>query len=216
MPSIPRSLLLGAALAFTAPLAIALPETAEATTVAKLTLEQFTDASTYIVRGTVTEIWTEEDSTGLVWTRARISVSRVLKGPDSPPEIVVDTLGTDEASELPQMYAAARFSMDEEVFVFLDEFRPGRYSPVAANSGKYTIRRAPGEDRRYAAVFSVPERQKFDARFLPHPPADRRVYVDELEARVAERLVTGWDGEPIPGLTKDHLRVINAPERRSR
>jgi hypothetical protein len=211
-----HSLLLGAALAFAAPLAIGLPATAEATTVAKLTLEQFTDASTYIVRGTVTEIWTEEDADGTVWTRARVSVTRAYKGPDSPKEIVVDTLGFTDGVQLPQMFGAARFSEGEEVFVFLDEFRPGRYTPVAANTGKYTIRRAPGDDRHYAATVSIPERERFDARFLPHPAPERRLYVEDLEQRVQARLETGWDGGPIPGLSKDHLRVINQPERRIR
>ena len=44
---------------------------AKVTTVAKLTIEQFTDASSYIIRGEVGETWTSLNDCGLVHTRAR-------------------------------------------------------------------------------------------------------------------------------------------------
>lgn len=216
MTSTFRSLLLGVGLALGAPLALGLPATAAATSVAPLTIEQFTDASTYIVRGTVTELWTETDAEGLVWTRARVQVSRTLKGPDEPSEIIIDTLGSSDPMELPQMHGAARFSVDEEIVAFLDEFRPGRFSPVAAGTGKLTVRRAPGDTRSYAASVRVSDRVRYDARFLPHPVASERVYVDDLEARIDTRLDAGWDGVAIPGLSADRLRAVNTPERRKR
>jgi len=40
-----------------------LPQEAEATSFADLSIEQFTDASTWIVEGRVTRVWTELDDT---------------------------------------------------------------------------------------------------------------------------------------------------------
>jgi hypothetical protein len=188
-----------------------------ATTIADLSIEQVTDASTYIVQGTVTDVWTEMDDQGYVWTRARLDVSRVLKGPDSPDELVVDTLGGSFGLSTTWVHGAARFTETEEVLVFLDTIRDGsRYSPVAMNRGKYTIRRAPDDTKKHVMQWESDPRETFDARFLPHPALQDRVYLDEVVAQVQRRLDVGWDGRPIPGLSSEKLRAINTADRRKR
>ncbi len=192
------------------------PAPAQATSLAPLTIEQITDASTYIVRGTVLDVWTDQDRQGNLWTHARISVAEVLKGPDTPSEVVVDTFGGVDGSEAAYVSGSARFSETEDVLVFLDQARNGRLSPVGMNLGKFTIRRAPGETRKYAARVTLDPREHYDARFLPHPPADHRMYLDELLPTVEGRLEQGWDGKPIPGLAPEKLKEINVPARRIR
>ena len=62
--------------------------TANATTMVPLSLDQLVDASDEIVKGRVTETWTEPDlKTGLVWTYAQIEVEYTLKG--APGSVVI-------------------------------------------------------------------------------------------------------------------------------
>jgi len=199
-----------------AALVLAYAPSVEATTLAELSMEQVTDASTYIVRGTVTEVWTDLDSEGIVWTHARVSVSHVFKGPDSPTELVVDSIGGVANGQTTQVSSAARFSETEDVMLFLDQARDGALRPVGMMLGKFTIRRAPGESSRYAARLSMAPTKHYDARFLPHPPAAQRIYLNDLETVVEDRLAAGWDGRAIPGISSEKLREINAPARRIR
>lgn len=211
-----RALVAGALLGLGAPIVAPIP-TAHATTIAPLTIEQMTDGATWIVRGVVTETWTEIDTRGHVWTRARVQVGDVLKGPEATTELIVDTLGGEYAGETTWVEGAARFSADEEVLMFLDTIRHGeRLTPLGMFTGKYTIRRAPGDERRYAQRYPVNPRLAYDARFLPHPDAADRVYVDDLEARIQAHLAAEWDGKPIAGLPVEKLQVINTPDRRHR
>jgi hypothetical protein len=204
--------LLGAALPVIVPI-----ETAQATSLAPLTVDDLTDASTYIVRGTVTRTWTEYDDQGYVWTRAAIAVSDVIKGPDSPTEIVVDTMGGTIGDDTTFVWDAAQFSETEEVVLFLDTIRGGtRYSPVGMWLGKFAVRRAPGEDRELAVRFTVGPHEHYDGRFIPTPPADKRIYLDDVMAQVERRLDAGWDGRQIPGIAPDKLREVNTPDRRHR
>ena len=62
------------------------------------------------------------------------------------------------------------------------------------------------------AVEGIP----YDARFLPHPPASERVYLDDLRAQVDARLAVGWQGEEIPGADRVKLESVNTFERRHR
>ena len=38
--------------------------------------------------------------------------------------------------------------------------------------------------------------------------------MDDLIARIQDRLATGWDGKPIPGISAADLERVNRPERR--
>lgn len=188
---------------------------ARATTLAPLTVEQLTDGSTYIVEGKVLEVWTElDDTSAMVWTRARVQVTRTLKGPDEPQELVIESPGGKYGAFDVKVPAHAVFSVDEDVFLFLDESRDGHLRPAGMFLGKYTIRRAPGDTESYARTWNSTANEPFDARFLPHPEKGDRVYLADLEDRVVAELRVGWDGKAIPGASPEHLQTINLPERR--
>jgi hypothetical protein len=209
-----RSIVLAVGLAFGA---FAAPN-ASATTLAELTVEQMTDASTYIVRGTVGEVWTSVDERGFVWTHAELAVTDVFKGPDTPKVLVVETPGgITPDGQVTQVHAAARFSTGEDVLVFLDSIRGGTsLTPVSMFLGKYNVRRAPGEDASYLMRWHGKPLEKYDGRFLPHPEPASRIGLDQLIGQVEARLQVGWDGAPIPGIAPEKLQVVNAPERRIR
>lgn len=189
-------------------------EAAHATTFAELTTEQFTDASDYIIRGEVQEVWTELDANGRVWTRARVKVSETLKGPDRPSEIIVDSMGGTFGDVSLEIEGRAVFSEQEELLVFLSKRHDGRFVPVSKFLGKYTIRRAPDDTRLHVMRYHPRAGLRFDARFLPHPaPADRQ-YLDDLVGRIQTRVQQGWDGQEIAGIPTERLEQINTPERR--
>ena len=186
---------------------------AGATTIAPLTHEQITDAATYVVRGTVTSVWTEVDEGGRVWTRAGVEVERTLKGPDQPDWLVVDAMGGTIGQTEQVVPSRAKFSEGEQTLLFLAEIDHGRrLTPVGMYLGKFTIRRAPQDARPHVVRFA--QSGDFDHRFLPHPPRSERLYLDDLLETVESRLQTGWDGKPIPGLSETELETINAPARR--
>lgn len=193
-----------------------LPTVAQATTFAPMTREMLVDASTYIVRGTVEKVWTEQDERGLIWTRALVTVAKVMKGPDEPTQITVDSLGGEFQGTTMHVAGAAKFSIGEEAVFFLAEGgkQNVRLVPVAKFMGVHIIRRAPGERDPYTLTYQTPPKEIFDARFLPHLEAERRVYLGDLIQAIDSRLVTGWTGEAIPGLSPEKLAEINAPARR--
>lgn len=198
-------------------IATAIAPAARATTLAPLTIEQMTDGATWIVEGQIGDVWTEIDSeTGRVWTRAALEVTDVWKGPSEVTSLVIDSEGGTSGAITTTISARAQFSEGEDVFVFLDVVRGGRLVPVAKFLGKYTIRRAAGETRKHAMTWHGDEHTPYDARFLPHPPQESRLYVDDLRDRVARRLAEPWDGEPIPGIDRARLEAINTPDRRLR
>lgn len=210
-----QSLVLASALA--APIALVAPiQPAQATTLAPLSVEQLTDASDYVVRGEITETWTEVDEKGRIWTRARLTVNETFKGADSPSELIVDSMGGEFAGQSLHVEARAEFSAFEDAVVFLHQRDDGRLVPVGKFLGKYTVRRAPDNGRYYARTWHPKGGLAFDARFIPHPEESERLYLDDLVGRIEARVRVGWDGQPIPGLTVEKLTEINAVERRIR
>ncbi len=203
--------LLGVASPWVLPIGVA-----HATTVAPLSVEQLTDASTYIVRGQVAAVWVVRDAEGRVWTRVKVAVVRTFKGPDSPAELVIETLGGVDGEVSTLAFGAPRFSESEEVLLFVSQNRSGRLGIVGWSAGKYNLRRAPGERRLYAATVELDPRAHYDGRFLPHPEPQHRMYVEDLESRISARLQLGWDGRPIPGIDPVTLQQINTPDRRIR
>ena len=209
-----QRILVAALLGFAA-MSPTLSEPAQATTIAPLTTEQMTDASTYIVEGTITRVWVEEDEDGRVWTRAALAVETVFKGPDTPTELIIDSQGGHSWRSVTIVNGQARFSRGERTLVFLDTIRHGtRLTPVGQFYGKFTVRRAAGDTRSHAMRWHGTPNGPFDAQFLPYPAPEDRVYVDDLKDAIVNRLGTGWDGQPIPGIEAERLKTINLPERR--
>jgi hypothetical protein len=212
-----RAGLIGAALLATPAIGLlAAEQSAHATSLANLSVEQITDASTYIVRGTVTRTWTVVDDHGMVWTRAEVEVTDVLKGPDRPATIEVESMGgVGPDGQVVSMEGATRFSAMEDAVFFLHPVAgEPRFHTVGWFLGKYTIRRAPHDDRLAVVRYTAGSEVRYDARFLPVPDEAHRVYLDDLLSQVQARLKTGWDGKSIPGISDEKLREINAPERR--
>jgi hypothetical protein len=192
--------------------ALVVSGTAEASYFAELSIEDRVDASTYIVEGEVVEVWTELAEGGRVWTRARLKVTSQLKGPTLPREVVLDSLGGTHGDYTLKVVGAASFSPGEEVVAFLHETSSGRLVPVSKFLGKFTVRRANGETRKHAMNWQASQGSKFDHRFLPHPPATDRLYLEDLRARITARVAQSWEGRDIPGISRSELERINAAE----
>ncbi len=166
------------------------PPSAEATSFAPLTIEQFTDASTWIVEGEVQRIWTDIDDRGLVWTHSEVALSTVHKGLSVPDSLVVDSLGGRVGDYVTHVPGQAVFSQGESVFLFLDA-TGDHLVPVSKFLGKFTLRRATGETRQHAMNWHPSPGEIFDHRFLPHPAPEHRLYADDLRERVQQRLDRG-------------------------
>jgi hypothetical protein len=50
----------------------------------------------------------------------------------------------------------------------------------------------------------------FDHRFIPLPAEANRVSLVDFEDQILEGVADGWDGQPIPGVNSDKLRIINS------
>lgn len=182
-----------------------------ATSLAPLTVDQMTDASDLIVRGTVETVWTDVDDAGHVYTYATVQVSGSLKGSADAGDIVtVETPGGEYGGVIVEAALAARYSPDEEVVLFLNEKRHGTaYGSVGMYLGKYTVKVNPDDGRDMVVRFTAPWTQPFDARFVPNPPKAERVSLRAFEDGVRARVQTGWDGRPIPGIAGERLGQIN-------
>jgi hypothetical protein len=180
---------------------------ASATTLAALSTEQMVDASDIIVRGKVVDVWTAIER-GHINTHTRIEVSRVLKGRASSAVEVV-TPGGALDSTLTEVDGAPRFGVGEEVLVLLAARADGTYLTVSLGAGKYTVKQNPADGSSMVVQFLVPYARNWDHRFIPTPALADRVSLASMETRITDRVAAGWDGQPIFGVSLDHLRAIN-------
>jgi hypothetical protein len=165
------------------------PRDAAATTFMKTTLEQRVGMSDVIVRGTVTEVWTERDDNGVIWTRAQIDIARVLKGDPDLETVVVDQIGGEWAGMHMAVPGASRFSAGEEMLVMIDELDSGYMAPVGMFQGKYTVTMDPRLREKIAVRFHVDNHRKFDHRFVPLPAEADAVTVSALESRILDAVL---------------------------
>ncbi len=184
---------------------------ARATSTVELTTEQLVDAADIIVHGTVAEVWSELEDDGLIQTRAQVEVGEVLKGDPGAATLVVEQPGGSYAGRTMVVPGTARFSPGEEVVLFLQESH-GDIGLVGLRQGKFTVRLDPSTREPVVVRFAPPADRPYDHRFVPLPPPDRRVSLDELEARVRDRVAAGWDGQPIPGISIERLERVNGKE----
>jgi hypothetical protein len=183
---------------------------AQATSMVQLSTHQLTDASTAIVRGVVTEVWTEEDEKGLVWTRIQIEVSHTYKGDSKRTAYIIDQLGGKFGGNVTLLPGVARFSVGEDGLFFLETLPSGRITTVGLSQGKYTARLDPYSRELVAQRYAPAPRQTYDHRFIPMPKAGDRLFLSDLVETIESRVAQGWDGKPIPGASQSRLQHINS------
>jgi hypothetical protein len=198
------------ALAASAALLLGMSSTASATTLIELTTDQLIDAADTIVRGTVTEVWTEQDhESSYVWTHAQVEVTRVLKGDVSTELIVIEQPGGSWANMTTTVSGIARFSVGEEGIFFVEQ-KASRITPVGMFQGKFNVMMDPYARDFIVHRFALPQSMDFDHRFIPLPAEANRVSLVDFEDQILLGVADGWDGQPIPGVNSDKLRTINS------
>ena len=185
---------------------------AEATSMIVLSQDQMVDAAKTFIHGVITEVWTEEDAKGVVWTRAQIEVNQTYKGDSSVKSYIVDQLGGRFGGNSTGMAGTARFSVGEDAVFFLETLGNGRTTTVGLSQGKFTTRMDPYSQLKVVTRYAPPAGQKYDHRFIPLPKGDERVYFDDFVERIQARVEQGWDGKAIPGVSMERLRTINTIE----
>lgn len=183
-----------------------------ATTMVKLTTDQMVDASDTVVRGTITEVWTEEDAKGIVWTRAQLEVSEVYKGNNVKSAYVIDQMGGRFGGNTTTVAGRAQFSPGEEGVFFLEQFRSGRITTVGLSQGKFTLRLDPYSRELIVQRYASGSATGYDHRFIPLPTEENRVFLVDLVDSIEKRVASGWDGQPIPGASRERLERINRKE----
>jgi len=187
---------------------------ANATTMVPLNLNQLVDASDTVVRGTVTEMWTEADArTGTIWTHAQIDISGVLKGEPDQDVIIVEQPGGQLGQNGTIVEGVARFSVGEEGYFFVEALESDRNVTVGMFQGKYNVRLEPNSRQEIVVRFPVHPARSFDHRFIPFPEATQQVFVTSFEEAILNRVEIGWDGKAIPGTSLQRLQDINTPKR---
>lgn len=180
---------------------------AQATSMVRLTQDQLVDAADVIVRGTVIEVWTEFDASGHVWTHAQVDVARVLKGDPALGALVIEQPGGDWAGRVTTVDGAARFSVGEDAYFFVENLDSGRSVTVGMFQGKFNVVMDPYARENIVHRYAVHPNQPFDHRFLPLPDAEQRISTLDFEDTILARVADGWDGQPIPGIRPETLRL---------
>jgi hypothetical protein len=184
-----RHLLHGVGAAVVGLLLTAAPLDANATQFLQLTPEEAIDRADLIVRGTVTEVWTERDDRGRVLTRAQVEVAQSLKG-DAGEAFVVDQIGGIWAGIPTLVAGAAEFSAGEEVVMYLDRANDGRLRLQRMGYGKWTVRVDPHTGAEIVQQFFAPPGHAYDHRFIPAPALSDRVFLSDFTDRIEQRIAT--------------------------
>ena len=184
---------------------------AQATTMVPLTVEQMVDLSSTVVRGTVTQVWTETDSdTKSVWTYAQIRVEKTFKG-QADPVLVLEQPGGVWGTSETIVEGVARFSEGEEGYFFVEKLDSGKSVTAGMFQGKYNVLFDPYAREEIAVRFPVHPKRNFDHRFIPLPPEKQRMPISVFEEQIETFVQDGWDGQAIPGVSLEKLKEINQP-----
>lgn len=183
---------------------------AEATTMVPLSVEQMVDLSSTVVRGKVTNVWTEPDtSTRSVWTYAQVEVEKVFKGETTTDILVLEQPGGVWGSSETIVEGVARFSVGEEGYFFVESLDSGRSVTAGMFQGKYNVIFDPYSRQELAVRFPVHPSRDFNHRFIPLPPEKQRMSVNVFEDQIEAFVQDGWDGTAIPGVSLEKLERIN-------
>jgi len=175
--------------------AMSLSSPAHAAYVLELSVEEMTDRATFVVRGTITEVWTDVDERGLVWTYAQVEPKQTLKG-DNENVLIIEQIGGTWADKTTHVEGVPRFSVGEDAYFFLTQNDVvGSIHLIGMTQGKYTVQLDPYTQDEIVHRFSVSPEIPFDHRFIPLPPEDKRVSVTRFEDRIMSRLSDGQHRE---------------------
>jgi hypothetical protein len=184
---------------------LGLATVASASTLAPLSVDQLTDASDYVVRGTVNQMWVDTDEGGYHWTRVQLEVDAVYKGPADTDALQLDVMGGFLNGEGTLSLDSPRFDVGEDVLVFAEKLPSGALVPTGLKQGKHTVRIDPDNGQPMLVQFNPAPHKAYDHRFVPHPDPADRVYLSDIIEQVEARVHQGWDGRAIPGKSTERL-----------
>ncbi|HXZ19918.1 MAG TPA: hypothetical protein VEG63_08205 [Candidatus Acidoferrales bacterium] len=129
-----------AAASFLAVLALWLPQ-ARATTLARMSVRELTQQSTYVARVRCVSVVSVADF-GLVWTLTTFEVAQPWKG-NPPPRFTVRLPGGEAAGVRVSVEGAPRFTVGEDLVLFLTADRGRLMNIVSWAQGTFRIRKNP-------------------------------------------------------------------------
>ena len=176
----------------------------------QLSMDQLVDASDTIVKAQVVSIWTEIDpKTQMIWTRAQLDVSEILKGSLDTEYLVIEQPGGSWGSKEATVSGTARFSLEEEGYFFVEHLTETRSTTVGMFQGKFNLLMDPHTQKEIVHRFPLHPSRAFDHRFIPLPPEEHRISAQSFEEQILSHIEDGWNGSPIPGTSNERLRAIN-------
>lgn len=198
-------------------LALALAPSARATTLVYLPDAQLYEMAGAVAVGRIVDLRTvvTQQAPMRVSTIARLHVDQWVKAPpEAPSDVEVITTGGQRGSLMTHRPGAARFTVGERVFVYLDFKDSGPMRVLALGRGKYRVEvDADGDDRVRLDVEGLTQIDPLTGRTIPGdliPAARGQVYlqdlVDSLRGRAPDpnRLGSG------PGPRRPRRRSVDA------
>lgn len=185
-----RHLLHGVAAAVVGLLVAAAPLTADATSFLEMTADEAIDRADLIVRGTVTEVWTERDPNGRVFTYAQLEVEHVLKGDEARDSVIIKQIGGVWGGRPTLVAGMAQFSAGENVVLYLEEAKDGYLRPQRMGYSKWNVRIDPHSGEEIVQRFFAPPGRDFDHRFIPAPAKADRIFLSDFSDRIEQRVAT--------------------------
>ena len=157
---------------------------ADATTIARMSLAQMSQAAALIVRARCTGNSVAVDA-GEIWTFTSFDVEETLRG-NAPSQVTVRLLGGSLGNITSHVSGIPRFRPGEDVILFLQPTQRGDFSVVSWEQGTFRIRRAPSGTQSYVtqdtASFPTfdPATRQFRATGIRHMPLEK--FREQLQA----------------------------------
>jgi len=124
-------------LSFISLILLALP--ADATVLMHMSVKEMTQGATHVVQGKVVFQAVVEQG-GTIWTHSHVKVHSAVKGGARAGRVfIVRQMGGETAKRGVRVVGVARFSVGEQVLVFLEQAGGSFYKPVGMCLGKYSL-----------------------------------------------------------------------------
>jgi hypothetical protein len=191
-----------------------LAQSAAATIVLRVTVEDLAEKATLIVSGEVTEAsarWTDDRAT--INTYVQIRVDKVVKG-QADGTVEVTCPGGAVGDKRVAVEGVPKFTVGEQVFVFLWKNKRGEMLPLGLNQGKFLIEKDPDSGELMAK--NSLEGLCFARRGTIGKAASSkpdRLELADLERRVRERLerLSKADDEDKPKEAEGETKPADEP-----